>query len=763
MGRLKNRGINYKERKMYKRIIITLLFVIFTAFFVTDSFATSRVYIRTCLTGGTLGCLDDLDGTLPSPTKHNDPLNDGDMAIVITFQSDGTYPKKFFMYTLDADSGLTESAPGIITPDTNAGTKRWILSELIDDSITASYLKLDASNDPLTGNLTLNNSVTALVLQTGLDLGSYEVRAETFESDVVTGTAPFTIASTTVVPNLNVDQLDNKDETAFLLTDGTRALGGPWNMNSQATTNVNIDSGLIDHEAGGLEADASLFNGLLKISGGATSAITDSSANWDAAFTHIGSNGSSHTFINQDVTNSASPVFTADNFSDGGSNAIITTTQETNFETAYTHSQSSSQAHSDYLINDGDDTTTGRLTTNGLDLGDNISIRLGDSQDIVIDYDSGTTALDIDLTPGGGSDMTIRAENDTNIFSLIDTGSVTTLGMGISANPVNKLGVAGTDFSNVLLLNGTKTLNIGSHQGVSVNLDVTSGNGGSISGSNNYGSSYAVNMLGYADNNPATWTGGNPLVGQINSIIIGNTTQTGTYTINGLIKGSTNTIERLANNTRTWNLAQATAFLAGFEKGSGGAGVMTITNGYGLRIAAWTDDPALMKITNAYGLWIGEQAGTTINNEIFLDGGGEVFFRDQNIHFGSLTDGHLDLTADISVDVNGDLIHEEQTGNTLQTTTLGVGVTTLAITKNVITLTGDGGANVLATITGGLPGQIFTIIFTDANITITDTDAHTANTVDLAGVATDLVSADDTTLQIVFNGTSWYEVSRSVN
>ena len=55
------------------------------------------------------------------------------------------------------------------------------------------------------------------------------------------------------------------------------------------------------------------------------------------------------------------------------------------------------------------------------------------------------------------------------------------------------------------------------------------------------------------------------------------------------------------------------------------------------------------------------------------------------------------------------------------------------------------------------------LVFVDGNVTITDTDAHTANTVDLAGVATDLTSADDTTLLLFFDGTSWYEVSRSVN
>lgn len=81
--------------------------------------------------------------------------------------------------------------------------------------------------------------------------------------------------------------------------------------------------------------------------------------------THRSSNGSDHSFIDQSVISGATPTFSADNFSDGGGNAIITTTQETNFATAYTHSQDNSQAHSDYLINNGNDTTTGTLTADG--------------------------------------------------------------------------------------------------------------------------------------------------------------------------------------------------------------------------------------------------------------------------------------------------------------------------------------------------------------------------------------------------------------
>lgn len=108
-------------------------------------------------------------------------------------------------------------------------------------------------------------------------------------------------------------------------------------------------------------------------------------------------------------------------------------------------------------------------------------------------------------------------------------------------------------------------------------------------------------------------------------------------------------------------------------------------------------------------------------------------------------------------------IGDDKFVRTFTTETLGVGVTTFVATGEFMEITGDGGANVVATITGGVIGHILRLIFVDGLVTITDTDAHGANTVDLAGNATDLVSADDTTLTLIFDGTSWYELARSVN
>ena len=55
-------------------------------------------------------------------------------------------------------------------------------------------------------------------LSANWDAGAFEIRALTFESDQATGTAPFTIASTTMVPNLNADTVDGSHAAAFSLT-----------------------------------------------------------------------------------------------------------------------------------------------------------------------------------------------------------------------------------------------------------------------------------------------------------------------------------------------------------------------------------------------------------------------------------------------------------------------------------------------------------------------------------------------------------------
>lgn len=81
----------------------------------------------------------------------------------------------------------------------------------------------------------------------------------------------------------NLTGLTEDDHLQYLMTDGTRALAGAWDMNNQIITNINIDSGDIN------------------------TAVTQTE--WDAAYSHISNNGSDHSYIDQSVVSGASPNF----------------------------------------------------------------------------------------------------------------------------------------------------------------------------------------------------------------------------------------------------------------------------------------------------------------------------------------------------------------------------------------------------------------------------------------------------------------------
>lgn len=87
------------------------------------------------------------------------------------------------------------------------------------------------------------------------------------------------------------------------------------------------------------------------------------------------------------------------------------------------------------------------------------------------------------------------------------------------------------------------------------------------------------------------------------------------------------------------------------------------------------------------------------------------------------------------------------------------GVTTFAVASDYMVVTG-GAAVTILTITGGREGQILSLQFVDANVTITDTSTGAADTINLSAAFT---STAEDILQIMYDGISWREVSRSVN
>lgn len=136
------------------------------------------------------------------------------------------------------------------------------------------------------------------------------------------------------------------------------------------------------------------------------------------------------------------------------------------------------------------------------------------------------------------------------------------------------------------------------------------------------------------------------------------------------------------------------------------------------------------------------------------------------VDFSVGEDGRVVLTGAngitaISV-TNGDItLANGAVASAREQVTLGAAATAIAVDSNVVEVTGDAGGNTVTTITGGVAGQILVLLFVDALVTINDDNTHGADSVDLVGANTTF--ADDATLTLMYDGTSWYEITRSIN
>ena len=111
--------------------------------------------------------------------------------------------------TLTGSQTLTNkvlTSPDVNTPDIDGGTIDGATIATSDVTV-GSGKTLDVS----AGTLTTSAAQKAAIVNgvgANVDIGAFEMRAQTFESDVATGTAPLVVASTTKVANLNADLLD---------------------------------------------------------------------------------------------------------------------------------------------------------------------------------------------------------------------------------------------------------------------------------------------------------------------------------------------------------------------------------------------------------------------------------------------------------------------------------------------------------------------------------------------------------------------------
>ncbi|MGI6104061.1 MAG: right-handed parallel beta-helix repeat-containing protein [Patescibacteria group bacterium] len=198
---------------------------------------------------------------------------------------------------------------------------------------------------------------------------------------------------------------------------------GTWTGTSSISTVGTITSGTwegtnISMARGGLGADVSAFNGLVKISGGVASAITDNSTNWDTAY-GWGDHASAGYLTSFTETD---PIFTASSVSG------ITATDISSWNAAYGWGD---HASADYITASSTDTLTNKTwngNTIGVAYGGTGTTNGSITGTGALTFAAGGVDQNITLTPSGTGDIIMSGNvgigtTDTAGYALYVNGS----------------------------------------------------------------------------------------------------------------------------------------------------------------------------------------------------------------------------------------------------------------------------------------------------------------------------------------------------
>lgn len=146
-------------------------------------------------------------------------------------ENDGVQGFKTLVFKQQSSAPSTPAADIITLYSIDDGSNCGLYA-IQEDGYTKQILKKSGTSLILNianGDLTAVTSLTGITTLTAggdLDIGAYNLRAETLQSDVATGTAPFTVASTTKVTNLNADTVDGYSVTAAADQESNAIAGG---------------------------------------------------------------------------------------------------------------------------------------------------------------------------------------------------------------------------------------------------------------------------------------------------------------------------------------------------------------------------------------------------------------------------------------------------------------------------------------------------------------------------------------------------------
>ena len=214
----------------------------------------------------------------------------------------------------DIDGGNIDGAT-IATSDITVGSGKTL--DVSGGTLTLANNQI--SGDKVEGGTIAATTITALTTagitaSANIDIGTFEMRANTFESDVATGTAPLVVASTTKVANLNADLLDGMttiDEDNMASNSAT-ALPTQQSVKAYVDTQITAEDLDVTSDSGTIAID--LDSETLTIAGGTG---LDSSATGNAVTLAIDATVAtltgSQTLTNKTLT---SPVVTTPQIND---------------------------------------------------------------------------------------------------------------------------------------------------------------------------------------------------------------------------------------------------------------------------------------------------------------------------------------------------------------------------------------------------------------------------------------------------------------
>ena len=209
--------------------------------------------------------------TLTTPTLTTPIANAGIQL------KNGTTSAGFLEFFEDSDNGANKvtligpasTADVTVTLPASADT---LVGKATTDTLTNKTLTAPTING-VVGGTTTSQTITALTTagitaSADIDIGTFEMRANTFESDVATGTAPLVVASTTKVANLNADLLDGMttiDEDNMSSNSAT-ALPTQQSVKAYVDTQITAEDLDVTSDSGTIDID--LDSETLTIAGG---------------------------------------------------------------------------------------------------------------------------------------------------------------------------------------------------------------------------------------------------------------------------------------------------------------------------------------------------------------------------------------------------------------------------------------------------------------------------------------------------------------